>query len=64
MLQLDPEAVIVAPMILKDGTEQPLVTVLGEPIGGTMQYALGTDATTAPADGWSASIPAKTDVGT
>ena len=48
-----------------DGTEKPLVTVTGEPTGGTMQYALGTDAATAPADElYTTSIPAKTDAGT
>ena len=47
-----------------DGTEQPLVTVLGEPIGGTMQYAVGTDDETPPTEGWSTDIPSATDVGT
>ena len=47
-----------------DGTEKPLVTVTGEATGGAMRYALGTDATTAPASGWSASVPTATDVGT
>ena len=45
-----------------DGTAQPLVTVTGEPTGGTMQYALGT-ATEATED-YSTSLPAATDVGT
>ena len=31
---------------------------------GTMQYALGTNATTAPTTGWSTSIPTGTDAGT
>lgn len=47
-----------------DGTEKPLVTVTGEPTGGTMQYALGADATTLPTTGWSASNPTGTDAGT
>ena len=48
-----------------DGTEKPLVTVTGTPTGGTMYYALGTNATTAPADNlYTTSIPAKTDAGT
>lgn len=45
------------------GSAQELVTA-GEAENGTMQYALGTDATTAPTDGWGASIPSKTDAGT
>ena len=47
-----------------DGTKQPLVTVTGEAKGGTMQYALGTDATTAPTTGWGTSIPTGTEIGT
>ncbi len=47
-----------------DGTEKPLVAVSGTPIGGTMQYVIGTSATTAPTSGWSTSIPKGTDVGT
>ncbi|MBQ6637249.1 MAG: S-layer homology domain-containing protein, partial [Lachnospiraceae bacterium] len=44
---------------------KPLVTVTGTPTGGTMYYALGTNATTAPADNlYTTSIPAKTDAGT
>ena len=46
-----------------NGSARELVTA-GEATGGTMQYALGTDATTAPTDGWSASIPSKTNAGT
>ena len=45
------------------GQAQALVTA-GVAEGGTMQYALGKDATTAPTDGWSESIPSKTDAGT
>ena len=45
-----------------DGTEKPLVTIAGEPTGGTMQYALGT--ATEATEPYTASIPAKTDAGT
>ncbi|MCR5789877.1 MAG: hypothetical protein K6G83_08310, partial [Lachnospiraceae bacterium] len=48
-----------------DGTEKPLVTVTGEATGGTMYYALGENATTAPADNlYTTSIPKATNVGT
>ena len=47
-----------------DGTEKPLVTVIGETTGGTMQYALGTDATNTPTSGWGTSIPTGTDAKT
>ena len=40
-----------------DATEKPLVTVSGEASGGTMNYALGENGTTAPTDGWSEEIP-------
>ena len=46
-----------------NGSAQELVTG-GEATNGTMQYALGTDARTAPTEGWSTSVPAKTDGGT
>ena len=45
-----------------DGTEKPLVTVTGEPIGGEMQYALGT--ATEATQPYTTSIPAKTEAGT
>ena len=47
-----------------NGTAQELVTA-GDTTGGTMQYALGTDATSAPADdaAWSDAIPAGTNAG-
>jgi hypothetical protein len=32
--------------------------------GGTLEYALGTDATNAPASGWSTSVPTATEPGT
>ena len=47
-----------------DGTEKPLVNVTGEATGGEMQYAIGTDATTAPTTGYTTSIPTATDAGT
>ncbi|MBQ6230718.1 MAG: hypothetical protein IJJ74_06330, partial [Eubacterium sp.] len=48
-----------------DGTEKPLVTVTGEATGGTMVYALGENATTAPAaEQYTTSIPTATNVGT
>ena len=48
-----------------DGTEKSLVTVTGEPMGGTLYYALGENSTTAPADNlYTTSIPAKTEAGT
>lgn len=46
-----------------NGSEQELIAV-GEATGGTMQYALGTDATTVPSSGWGASIPTGTEAGT
>lgn len=45
------------------GQPQPLVTA-GTVEGGTLEYALGTDANTAPADGWSTEIPTATEAGT
>ena len=45
------------------GSAQELVTA-GTASGGTMQYALGTDATTAPTTGYTTSIPTATDAGT
>ncbi len=48
-----------------DGTEKPLVNVTGKATGGKMQYALGENATTAPADDlYDISIPTATDAGT
>lgn len=43
-----------------NGAAQEMVTA-GAASGGTMQYALGTDAATAPTSGWSASLPTGTD---
>ncbi len=45
------------------GSPQELVTA-GETTGGTMQYALGENAITAPISDWSTSIPKATDIGT
>ena len=45
-----------------NGQTQTLVTA-GEAEGGTMRYALGNDAATAPTTGYSASIPTGTEVG-
>ena len=47
-----------------DGAEKPLVNVTGEATCGTMNYAIGSDATTAPTEGWGTSIPASVDAGT
>ena len=48
-----------------DGTEKPLVSVDDSTlVGGTMQYAIGTDATTAPTTGYTTSIPTATNAGT
>jgi hypothetical protein len=57
-------AKVIANNRLYDGTEKPLVTVEGEADGGTMYYALGTDAETAPDTGWDAEIPAAAAEGT
>ena len=53
----------VARALVYNGSSQELVTA-GAAEGGTMQYALGTNDTTAPAEGWSTSIPKGTDAGT
>ena len=45
--------------------ENPLDLVTnGQVSGGEIQFALGTDGTTAPDSGWSAAIPQETDAGT
>ena len=61
-------AVSAAPSAIADliynGTPQTLVTA-GKTTDGTMEYALGTDASTAPKDSvYTAEIPAATDAGT
>ena len=48
--------------LIYNGKAQELITA-GTAEGGEVQYALGTDDKTAPASGWSTSIPSKTDVG-
>ena len=45
------------------GGAQELVTE-GVATGGTLQYAIGTDETTAPTDGWSTDLPTGTNAGT
>jgi len=52
-----------AKALIYSGSAQELVTE-GVAANGTMQYALGKNATTAPTDGWSADVPKGTDVGT
>ena len=52
-----------AKTLIINGSAQELINV-GTASGGTLQYALGTDADTAPADGWSESIPTGTEEGT
>ena len=47
-----------------DGTENELISVTGKAEGGEMQYALGNDAKTAPAGGWSTTIPKAANAGT
>ena len=47
-----------------DATEKALVTVTGSATGGKMNYVLGTDAETAPTEGWSEDIPSETNAGT
>jgi len=46
-----------------DGSAQELVGA-GQARNGTMQYALGKDAETAPTSGWAASVPTATEAGT
>ncbi|MCR5118624.1 MAG: Ig-like domain-containing protein [Lachnospiraceae bacterium] len=49
--------------LVESGSAQALITA-GTAVGGTIKYALGTDATTAPASGWSTNIPTATSAGT
>ena len=49
--------------LVYNGSAQALVTA-GKAEGGTMMYALGTDATTAPTEGWSEAIPTGVDAKT
>ena len=45
------------------GSAQELVNA-GTATGGTMQYVIGTDATTAPTTGWEEAVPKGTEAGT
>lgn len=47
-----------------NAAEKALVTVTGNATGGKMNYVLGTDAETAPTEGWSEDIPSETNAGT
>ena len=49
--------------LVANGTAQALITA-GTAENGTMQYALGENATTAPTTGYSTTIPTGTDAGT
>lgn len=46
-----------------NGSEQVLVNA-GSTTGGTLQYAIGTSASSAPTSGWGTGIPSKTNAGT
>ena len=46
-----------------DAAEKPLITVTGEAVGGSMQYAIGANAATAPATGWGTAIPTAANPG-
>ncbi|MBO4853714.1 MAG: LPXTG cell wall anchor domain-containing protein [Oscillospiraceae bacterium] len=62
-LKIDAATVTVAPTantLKYTGSAQTLTTA-GEAEGGTMQYQLGENATTAPTGAWSESIPQGTD---
>ncbi|SDW15264.1 Listeria/Bacterioides repeat-containing protein [Lachnospiraceae bacterium KHCPX20] len=66
IIEKDPAVVTKAPTaktLTYNGSAQELVTA-GTASGGTMQYALGEDASTTPTTGWSTSIPTATDAGT
>ena len=49
--------------LIANGQAQTLVTA-GSANGGTMQYAIGMNATTAPSSGWDTELPTGTNVGT
>ncbi|MCR5120202.1 MAG: hypothetical protein K6B44_11370, partial [Lachnospiraceae bacterium] len=49
--------------LVENGSAQALITA-GTAAGGTIKYALGESATTAPTSGWSTNIPAATAAGT
>ena len=62
-----PEAKVTAPVpktgLVENGNPQELISA-GSAEGGTMYYAVSTDPSTAPTDGWSTSIPTGTNAGT
>ena len=58
-------ATVTAENLTYSGAAMPLVNVdNGTLNGGTMQYALGTNESTAPTDGWDIAIPTAVNVGT
>ena len=62
----DPSSVTKAPVakeLIYNGVKQSLVTS-GEAEGGTMEYAIGDDATVAPTSGWDTAIPSAVNAGT
>ena len=50
--------------LIANGSAHNLLTSGGTATNGTMKYAIGTDAMTAPTDGWNATIPTRADAGT
>jgi len=49
--------------LVYNGSNQTLITA-GSATNGTMQYALGVNGTTAPTEGWAATVPTAKDAGT
>jgi hypothetical protein len=45
-------------------TDEPLIVITGEgtPTGGTMQYAISTDGTNAPSEGWGTDMPTAANI--
>ena len=64
IVQSDPDVKLapVANSLTYNGQARELVTP-GEPLGGTMEYALGTDDKTAPTEGWGTAVPTGTNAG-
>ena len=58
-----PEVTAPVAKTLTYNTQAQELAEAGKTTGGTMLYALGTSATTAPTDGWSTSVPKGTNVG-
>lgn len=56
-------APVISTGLVANGSAHDLLTNGGTATNGTMQYALGDDATTAPTTGWSTTIPTGTNVG-